>query len=117
MLAVIFEVSLAEGKEKEYLDIALRLRQYLEDVDGFISIERFQSLAEEGKILSLSYWKDEASIQNWRNLEAHRSAQSKGRSNIFSDYRLRVCEVLRDYSMTDRKDAPADSKEIHKINS
>ncbi len=116
MLAVIFEVSLAEGQEEEYLDIAMQLRQYLKDIDGFISIERFQSLSEEGKILSLSYWKDEASIKNWRNLETHRSAQSKGRSNIFSDYRLRVCEVVRDYGMTDRKDAPTDSKEIHKRN-
>jgi heme-degrading monooxygenase HmoA len=113
MLAVIFEVSLAEGKEAEYLDIAMQLRQHLKDIDGFISIERFKSLSEEGKILSLSYWKDEASIQNWRNLETHRSAQSKGRSNIFSDYRLRVCEIVRDYGMADRKDAPADSKEIH----
>ncbi len=91
----------------------MQLRQHLKDIDGFISIERFKSLSEEGKILSLSYWKDEASIQNWRNLETHRSAQSKGRSNIFSDYRLRVCEIVRDYGMADRKDAPADSKEIH----
>ena len=113
MLAVIFEVSLTEGKEEEYLDIATKLRQHLKDVDGFVSIERFKSLSEEGKILSLSYWEDEASIQNWRNLEAHRSAQKKGRSDIFSDYRLRVCEVVRDYSMENRDDAPVDSKEIH----
>ena len=113
MLAVIFEVLLAEGKREEYLDIATTLRQHLKDVEGFISIERFKSLSEEGKILSLSYWEDESSIQNWRNLEAHRSAQKKGRSNIFADYRLRVCEVVRDYSMTNREGAPADSKEIH----
>lgn len=113
MLAVIFEVLLAEGKQEEYLDIAATLRQHLKDVDGFISIERFKSLSEGEKILSLSYWEDESSIQNWRNLEAHRSAQKKGRSDIFADYRLRVCEVVRDYSMTSREDAPADSKEIH----
>ncbi len=113
MLAVIFEVSITEGQLENYLDIANELREHLKHLEGFISIERFESLSEKGKLLSLSYWKDEASIQNWRNLQAHRSAQKKGRADIFSDYRLRVCEVLRDYSMTNRRDAPTDSKEIH----
>ena len=113
MLAVIFEFSPVAEKTGEYMEIAAELRQHLKDIDGFISIERFESLTEEGKVLSLSFWRDEASIKNWRNLEVHRSAQSKGRSGIFSDYRLRVCEVVRDYDMSSRAEAPQDSKEIH----
>lgn len=113
MLAVIFEFIPAGDKTEEYMEIAAELRQHLKDIDGFISIERFTSLTDEGKILSLSFWRDEASIKKWRNLEVHRSAQQKGRSGIFSNYRLRVCEVVRDYSMEDREETPADSKEIH----
>lgn len=113
MLAVIFEFIPAEGKTEEYMEIAAELRQHLTSIDGFISIERFTSLTEEGKVLSLSFWRDEASIKNWRNLEPHRSAQQKGRSGIFSNYRLRVCELVRDYGMEDREETPADSKVIH----
>lgn len=113
MFAVIFEFNPVADKTKAYMDIAAELREHLKDIDGFISIERFASLTEEGKILSLSFWRDEASIKNWRNLSVHRSAQAKGRSDIFSDYRLRVCEVIRDYGMSAREEAPNDSKEIH----
>jgi heme-degrading monooxygenase HmoA len=113
MLAVIFEFNPVKEKTEEYMEIAAELRQHLKDIDGFISIERFESLSEEGKVLSLSFWRDEASIKNWRNLEVHRSAQARGRSDIFSNYRLRVCEVIRDYGMADREETPADSKEVH----
>lgn len=113
MIAVIFEVIPNDSKTQEYLDIAARLRPVLETMQGFISIERFQSLTIPGKILSLSFWKDEESIRQWRNLEAHRIAQSKGREYIFSDYRLRVAIVSRDYGMTERKETPADSHEFH----
>ena len=113
MIAVIFEVIPAKGKVEEYLDIAADLKPLLEDIDGFISIERFSSLVEEGKILSLSFWRDEEAIQEWRNIEAHRVAQQKGRNGIFSDYRLRVANVARDYGMTGREQAPTDSKAIH----
>jgi heme-degrading monooxygenase HmoA len=113
MIAVIFEVFLAEGKVDEYLDIAASLRPQLEDIDGFISIERFSSLVEEGKILSLSFWRDEEAIEAWRNLESHRIAQEKGRGGVFHDYRLRVANVSRDYGMNERDQAPSDSKAIH----
>lgn len=113
MLAVIFEVfPSAEGKQ-EYLDIAADLKQHLEQIDGCLSIERFQSLVDEGKILSLSFWRDEAALSEWRNLFEHRQAQAKGRNALFTDYRIRVAEVLRDYTMTDRAQVPQDSIDAH----
>jgi heme-degrading monooxygenase HmoA len=113
MIAVIFEVFPAHGKMQEYLDIAAELKPLLQNIDGFISIERFSSLVEEGKILSLSFWRDEEAIQQWRNLETHRLAQRKGRDGIFTDYRLRVASVSRDYGMNTREQAPVDSKSAH----
>ena len=113
MIAVIFEVIPNEGKKEEYLDIAALLKPELGKIDGFISIERFQSLADPDKILSLSFWKDEESIQQWRNLEMHRYAQSKGRNEIFRDYHLRIATVVRDYGMSERNETPEDSKEFH----
>lgn len=112
-IAVIFEVIPAEGKKQEYLDIAAKLKPELEKIDGFISIERFQSLTHSEKILSLSFWRDEEAIKNWRNLELHRNAQAKGRKDIFKDYHLRIADVVRDYGMFDRNEAPADSRSFH----
>jgi len=113
MIAVIFEVCLARGKVDEYLGIAASLRPQLQNIDGFISIERFSSLLEEGKILSLSFWRDEEAIEAWRKLESHRIAQEKGRGGVFLDYRLRVANVSRDYGMNEREQAPSDSKVAH----
>ena len=113
MIVVIFEVEIAEGKTAEYLDIANEIRPLLKEVDGFISIERFKSLTNDNKILSLSFWRDEDAIQEWRSLESHRFAQSKGRDGVFENYRLRVAGVIRDYGMFDRSEAPEDSISIH----
>ena len=113
MIAVIFEVVPAPGRKQEYLDIAASLRPALEKIDGFISIERFESLTNEGKILSLSIWRDEEAVKRWRQFEGHRLAQAKGRGGIFADYRLRVASVIRDYGMFEREQAPADSRAIH----
>ena len=113
MIAVIFEVIPNEGKKGEYLDIAASLRPELDNIDGFISIERFQSFSNPEKVLSLSFWRDEESIQQWRNLEMHRHAQSKGRNEVFKDYHLRIATVVRDYGMFDRKETPEDSSEFH----
>ncbi len=113
MIAVIFEVLPAAGKRQTYLDIAAALRPQLEQIDGFISIERFESLTTPGKLLSLSFFRDEAAVLAWRGLESHRHAQSLGRSQVFEDYRLRVAHVLRDYGMTERAEAPADSRQLH----
>ena len=114
MIAVIFEVLPAnEPKKAEYLAIAMSLKPILEQMDGFISIERFQSLANPEKLLSLSFWRDEESIKQWRNLEMHRFAQQKGREDVFKDYRLRIAGVVRDYGMFNRTEAPADSKSFH----
>jgi heme-degrading monooxygenase HmoA len=113
MIAVIFEVIPAPGRKQEYLDLAAALRPELERQDGFISIERFASLTNEGKVLSLSFWRDEEAVKQWRRLEGHRLAQSRGRSGVFADYRLRVAGVLRDYGMSEREQAPADSREAH----
>ena len=113
MLAVIFELEPRAGKTAEYFDEAAALAPLLEQIDGFISIERFESLKQPGRMLSLSFWRDEAAIEQWRNMEAHRHAQAKGRSEIFSDYRLRVAEVVRDYGLSDRSAAPNDSKAHH----
>ena len=114
MIAVIFEVTPAPGRTQEYLDIAASLRPELEKLDGFISIERFGSLVTEGKILSLSFWRDEDAVKRWRNLERHRLAQARGRAGVFADYRLRVAEVVRDYGMHERAEAPQDSRSVHR---
>jgi heme-degrading monooxygenase HmoA len=113
MIAVIFEVIPNEGKRQEYLDIAANLRSELDKIEGFISIERFQSINDPEKVLSLSFWKDEESIKQWRNLEMHRWAQSKGREGIFKDYHLRIANVSRDYGMFDRKETPNDNESFH----
>lgn len=113
MIAVIFEVWPAEDERQHYLDIATQLRPLLDRIDGFLSIERFESLSEPGKLLSLSFWRDEAAVAQWRQLEAHRAAQAAGRAGIFSDYRLRIAGVVRDYSMTDRAQAPGDGLKMH----
>lgn len=113
MIAVIFEVEVADGMKDIYLDIAAEMRPLAEQVDGFISVERFQSLTNPGKLLSLSLFRDEAAVQEWRKLTAHRRAQTKGRGGVFSDYRLRVTHVIRDYGMTDRDEAPKDSIAAH----
>ncbi|MCB8839979.1 antibiotic biosynthesis monooxygenase [Aurantimonas sp. VKM B-3413] len=113
MIAVIFEVESADGRRDDYLAIAANLRPLLDDIDGFVSIERFQSLADPDRILSLSFWQDEAAILAWRRLEKHRAAQSAGREEVFRDYRLRVAKVERDYGMTARDQAPPDSRAHH----
>jgi heme-degrading monooxygenase HmoA len=113
MIAVVFEVWPEDGRTQEYLDIAAALRPHLDGIDGFVSIERFASLTEPGKILSLSFWRDEAAVEAWRRLDEHRAAQTRGRSVVFRDYRLRVAAVLRDYGMVRRDQAPADSRELH----
>ena len=113
MFAVIFEVEPAAGRQDDYLAIAAQLRPELEKIDGFVSIERFSSLTKPGKILSLSFWRDEAAIMQWRKHEEHHRAQWQGRSGIFADYRLRVASVIRDYGMKERAQAPKDSRGRH----
>jgi heme-degrading monooxygenase HmoA len=110
MIAVIFEVWPADGRQQAYLDIAASLKPELEQIDGFLSIERFQSLVDESKLLSLSFWRDETAVQAWRNVEHHRQAQAAGRGGVLRDYRLRVAGVIRDYGMTERAAAPRDSR-------
>ena len=112
MFAVIFEVEPAAGKQQAYLDIAASLRPELEKIDGFISVERFSSLTNPGKILSLSFWRDEAALVRWRQHEEHHRAQWQGRSGVFADYRLRVASVARDYGMFERAEAPQQFPEI-----
>jgi heme-degrading monooxygenase HmoA len=113
MIAVIFEAQPQPGKKDAYLGAAASLRPLLEKMDGFLSIERFESLTQPGKILSLSYWRDEEAVRQWRNVEEHRRIQGAGRKSIFADYRLRVAEVLRDYGLNDRAQAPQDSRAAH----
>ena len=106
MIAVIFEVWPAPGGESAYLDIAASLRDELEGIDGFLSVERFRSIADPGKLLSLSFFRDEAAVAEWRNRPHHRDAQAAGRAGIFADYRLRIAAVVRDYGMHDRAEVP-----------
>ena len=113
MIAVIFEAQPHPGRRDAYLDAAARLRPLLEKIDGFVSIERFESLTTPGKILSLSLWRDEEAVGAWRNIEEHRRIQAAGRQSIFADYRLRVAAVIRDYGMNDRAQAPEDSRRAH----
>jgi heme-degrading monooxygenase HmoA len=113
MIAVIFELTPAPGRKQEYLDLAAELAAELKDRDGFISIERFESISNPGRFVSLSFWRDEEAVRKWRNLQQHREAQAKGRGGIFSAYRLRVASVIRDYTMDKRAEAPQDSVKIH----
>lgn len=113
MIAVIFEVIPKGDMEQNYLDMAAEMRPLVEQIDGFISVERFQSLTNPEKLLSLSFFRDEEALAEWRRLTAHRKAQQAGRSSYFKDYRLRVAHVLRDYGMERREEAPEDSKALH----
>ncbi|SDZ97729.1 antibiotic biosynthesis monooxygenase family protein [Rubrimonas cliftonensis] len=113
MIAVIFEVWPKADRRTPYLEMAATMREHLKDIDGFISVERFESLTEPGKLLSVSFWRDEAALDSWRRLGAHRKAQAAGRGDMFADYRLRVAGVIRDYGMTEREEAPEDSKALH----
>lgn len=110
MIAVLFEVEPAPGRRDDYLALAAALKPELERIDGFVSVERFESLATPGKLLSLSFFRDEAAVATWRNRPGHRATQAKGRAGIFTDYRLRIAAVVRDYGMFDRAEAPADSR-------
>ncbi len=113
MIAVIFEVEPQAGKTADYLEIASQLHPIVEEIDGFISIERFESLVQPGKILSLSLWRDEEAVGEWRNVTEHRQAQHAGRNGIFADYRLRIASIIREYGMHERDQAPDDSKAVH----
>ena len=113
MIAVVFEVEAAPGQEDCYLAQAAALRDELESIPGFISVERFRSIAAPGKLLSLSFFRDEAAVAEWRNRPRHRAAQAAGRSGMFAGYRLRIAQVLRDYGLDDRAKAPADSRVTH----
>lgn len=115
MIAVIFEVMPANGRKDDYLAIAASLRSELERIDGFISVERFQSLTDPNKLLSLSFWRDEEAVARWRKHAKHRAGQTQGRAGVFADYRLRVADVMRDYGMTDRTAAPDDSRAVHDV--
>ncbi len=113
MIAVIFEVEPASGRRDDYLTTAAALKPTLEEMDGFVSVERFQSLTNPDEILSLSFFRDEDAVIAWRNMKNHRQAQSAGRGGIFRDYRLRIASVMRDYGLHDRAEAPEDSKGVH----
>jgi heme-degrading monooxygenase HmoA len=113
MHAVIFEFWPREDRKAEYFDHAAALREELKKMPGFVSVERFESIAEPGKFVSLSFWESEEAIARWRGEPGHRMVQAAGRGGIFSNYRLRVAAVVRDYGMTDRAEAPADSRAVH----
>lgn len=113
MIAVIFEFTPAAGRFPEYLQLVEQLRPELEKAEGFVSLERFESITAPGKYVSLQFWKDEASVRKWRNLQLHREAQKKGRAGIFASYRLRIAGVMRDYTLEARAQAPADSVAVH----
>ena len=113
MIAVIFEVWPAEGRADEYFDLAAELRSSLVKIDGFVSVERFRSLTDPNKLLSLSFWRDEDAVARWRQTSEHRAAQARGRGGVFAGYRLRVAAVIRDYGMAERDQAPADSRNLY----
>jgi heme-degrading monooxygenase HmoA len=113
MIAVIFEFTAAEGRFADYKALAEGLGEEVRKFDGFLSIERFQSISDPKRFVSLSFWRDEEAVRNWRNVHKHREAQAKGRGGIFSGYRLRICQVIRDYGMNERGEAPRDSVAAH----
>lgn len=113
MIAVIFEFTPADGRKQDYFDLVAALKPELEKAEGFLSIERFESITAPGKFISLQFWRDEECIRKWRNLQQHREAQAKGRGGVFSGYRLRIASVIRDYTLDDRAQAPKDSVQVH----
>jgi heme-degrading monooxygenase HmoA len=113
MIAVIFEFTPREGRFPEYMELVAQLKPELDKAEGFISLERFESITTKGKFLSLQFWKDEESVRKWRTLQKHREAQRKGRAGIIASYRLRIAGVIRDYTMDERAQAPADSVAVH----
>ena len=113
MIAVIFEFTPAEGRFPDYMELVGTLKTDLDKADGFISLERFESITNKGKFVSLQFWRDEESVRKWRNLQRHREVQAKGRAEIFKSYRLRIAGVIRDYTMDERDQAPADSRSFH----
>jgi heme-degrading monooxygenase HmoA len=113
MIAVIFEFTAAEGRFADYKALAEGLNEEVRKIDGFLSIERFQSISDPKRFVSLSFWRDEEAVKNWRNVQKHREAQAKGRRGIFSGYRLRICQVIRDYGLNERGEAPRDSVATH----
>lgn len=113
MIAVIFEVYIKDGHQQEYLEVAKKLKPILEKIEGFISVERFKSVQDEHKMVSLSFWENETAIEQWRNEVEHRNGQAKGRKSVFSDYRIRVGRIFRDYGLTQREQAPKDSNQWH----
>jgi heme-degrading monooxygenase HmoA len=113
MIAVIFEFTPADGRFADYKQLAEGLNEEVRKMDGFISIERFQSISNSDKFVSLSFWRDEEAVRRWRNVRKHREAQAEGRGGIFSAYRLRICTVMRDYGMSERGEAPQDSVAAH----
>jgi heme-degrading monooxygenase HmoA len=113
VIAVIFEFTPAEGRFSEYMDLVGTLKADLDKAEGFISLERFESITTKGKFVSLQFWRDEEAVRKWRNLQRHREVQAKGRAGIFKSYRLRIAGVVRDYTMDDRAQAPADSVRVH----
>jgi heme-degrading monooxygenase HmoA len=114
VIAVLFEVEPAAGRREAYLEQAAGLLPRLQAIDGFVSVERFASLTQPGKILSLSFFRDEAAVAAWRNDEAHRRSQALGRTGLFAEYRLRIATVLRDYGLAERQEAPGDSRALHR---
>ncbi len=113
MIAVIFEFTPAEGRFPDYLALVETLRKDLAEAEGFISLERYESITHQGKYVSLQFWRDDECVRKWRNLQKHREAQKKGRGGVFESYRLRIAEVRRDYTMDERAQAPADSVQVH----
>ena len=113
MIAVIFEFTPIEGRFADYKALAEGLADDVSRAEGFISIERFESISNKGKFVSLSFWRDEECVRKWRNLQKHREAQKQGRGGIFKSYRLRIAQVLRDYAMDERAQAPKDSIQVH----
>jgi len=113
VIAVIFEFTPVEGRFVDYKALAEGLADDVRNAEGFISIERFESITAKGKFVSLSFWRDEEAVRKWRNVQKHREAQKKGRGGIFKSYRLRIAAVMRDYTMDERTQAPKDSVQVH----
>ena len=113
MIAVIFEFTPRDGRFADYKALAEGLADDVRNADGFLSIERFESISNKGKFVSLSFWRDDESVRKWRNLQKHREAQKQGRGSVFKSYRLRVAQVMRDYTMDERAQTPGDSLSFH----
>ena len=98
MIIVVFEFNVNKGREKDYFLEVEKLQTEIQNAEGFIGVDRFESNNTKGYYVSVSSWKDEQSVNKWHKNSKHAIAQNLGKKEIFKSFRIRVAKFFRDYS-------------------